>query len=67
LLLEGAKDDAVVAIYDVSGRLVRTLQFPGAALLEWDCRDKQGRDISSGLYFARLKGSSVQAKVVVIR
>jgi flagellar hook capping protein FlgD/Big-like domain-containing protein len=45
-------------IYDVSGRVVRTLldrvQDSGAHDVTWDGRDDRGRASSSGIYFARL-------------
>ncbi len=47
-----------VAIYDVAGRRVRELasgQRPaGENTLAWDMRDEAGRDVSAGVYFARL-------------
>jgi flagellar hook assembly protein FlgD len=46
-------------IYDVSGRLVRSLvpgvmQEAGLHVIEWDGRNDAGDFILSGLYFARL-------------
>lgn len=50
---------ADVRIYDVTGRVVRTLadgHFPaGEHNLTWDGRDETGREVSSGVYFYRLK------------
>lgn len=49
-----------LAIYDVSGRLVRILadgELPaGRAHVSWDGRDDEGRSLASGVYFARLTG-----------
>jgi hypothetical protein len=49
-------------IYDVSGRLVRTLvngtQQPGPYPVVWDGRDDAGRGVGSGNYFARLNVGS---------
>lgn len=49
-------------IYDVSGRLVRTLvsgtQAPGPYPVVWDGRDDAGRGVGSGNYFARLNVGS---------
>jgi len=49
---------AALEIYDVGGRLVRTLasgeQQPGAHALSWDGRDAAGRLAGRGLFFARL-------------
>ena len=48
-----------LSIYDAVGRLVRTLVSgqlaPGTYVEEWDARDSNGRDVSTGIYFYRLK------------
>jgi len=46
-------------VYDVSGRVVRSLvagaeQDAGRYSIEWDGRDDAGRAAAAGLYFARL-------------
>ena len=50
--------DVKLRIYDVNGRLVRTLvsgtQSPGPYTAVWDGRDSNGRGVASGNYFARL-------------
>lgn len=62
-----------LALYDVTGRLVRTLvdreDLPGLHRLTWDGKDALGRRVKSGVYFARLKADSYQAtqKVVFVR
>ena len=49
--------DAEIAIYDVNGRLVKTI-FKGGRLekgrhkFTWDATDANGKTVSSGLYFA---------------
>ena len=49
---------AQVAIFDVAGRLVQRLTArPGStpiALVAWDGRDRSGRRVSSGVYWARV-------------
>lgn len=57
--------DVKLRIFDVNGRLVRTLvsalQSPGPYTAVWDGRDTNGRGVASGTYFARLNvGSSYQ-------
>ena len=51
-----------LAIFDVSGRLVRTLESgslgAGTYTREWNGRDNLGRAVSSGTYFYRLAGNS---------
>ncbi len=62
-----------VAIYDVAGRRVRELasgQRPaGEQTLAWDMRDEAGREVSSGIYFARLDAErqSLTQKLVKLK
>jgi hypothetical protein len=62
-----------IAIYDVSGRLIRALvrgeQTPGQKSITWDGRNDRGVDVSSGVYFCRMTlGSFTQTrKMVVLR
>ena len=57
----GTDGQVAVAVYDVAGRLVTTLAdrvFPaGAHSLLWDGKDRLGREVVSGNYFARLQTS----------
>jgi hypothetical protein len=49
---------ATLTVYDVSGRLVRSLGVPpgdGERSVVWDGRDDQGRSLPSGFYFCRLR------------
>lgn len=64
---------AEATLFDVSGRVVRTLHrgplAPGVTAIQWDGRDRDGGEIAPGLYFLRLStpiGASV-ARVVRIR
>ena len=64
-----------LTIYNVLGKVVRTLvkerQYPGEHRVSWDGKDDQGNDVSSGVYFYRLKVSGVDfvkaKKMVLIR
>jgi hypothetical protein len=62
-----------LAIYDVSGRLVRRLetgaQPAGAHSVTWQGDDEQGRRQSSGLYFARFVAGAVNqtARLVLVK
>jgi flagellar hook assembly protein FlgD len=51
-------------IYDVHGRLVRTLvderMAAGPKRLTWDGRDDLGRAMASGAYYLRLQGGGTQ-------
>jgi hypothetical protein len=53
--------DASLRLYDVSGRLIRTLvhglQPAGPSAVVWDGRDERGVRIGSGVYFARLEST----------
>jgi len=62
---------ATMRIYDVSGRVVRSLfdryHEPGPAEAVWDGRDNGGWPAASGVYFCRLSsGSSTQIRKLVL-
>jgi hypothetical protein len=66
--------DVKFRIFDVNGRLVRTLvtgvQSPGPYTAVWDGRDDNGRGVASGNYFARLNvGSSYRddSRVTILK
>jgi len=62
-----------VTVYDVSGRRLRVLRSgmvaPGPVTLSWDGRDGDGRPVSSGLYFLRIKteAGSKSQRVILVR
>jgi flagellar hook assembly protein FlgD len=65
--------DEVVSleIYDVSGRLVRTLvnghRKSGPYTERWDGKDDAGRSVATGVYFYRMEaGSFNQTKRMVL-
>jgi len=64
---------ARIALYDASGRRVRTLldavEAPGAHRISWDGADHEGRALPPGIYLLRLETSdgSRSGKVTVIR
>ena len=51
---------ATLRVFDVHGRLVRTLVdsylAAGPRTVEWDGRDDRGRPLGSGTYYMRLQG-----------
>jgi hypothetical protein len=60
-----------LAVYDVAGRLVRTLvsgaQDEGRRQVSWDGRDGLGQAMSSGVYFYRLKaGDAVHTRKMLL-
>ncbi|HVP40106.1 MAG TPA: right-handed parallel beta-helix repeat-containing protein [Candidatus Saccharimonadales bacterium] len=64
---------ASVRIYDLSGRLVRSLVAAplGAGLhpLEWDLRDSRGQEVPAGAYFVRARAGHLDAtrRLIVVR
>ncbi len=62
-----------LSIYDVKGRLVRTLirgfKKTGSYETVWNGCDKRGREVSSGVYFYRMKAGSYKEtrKLVLLR
>jgi hypothetical protein len=68
----GGPGDTEVAIFDTSGRLVRTLvheRFPaGYHTATWDGRNDAGAPVSGGVYFlrARAEGRSLALKLMVL-
>ncbi len=53
------REQARISVWDVSGRLVRTLLDedlpPGIARVRWDGTDASGAPVASGAYFFRLE------------
>ncbi|HPF36251.1 MAG TPA: CARDB domain-containing protein [Candidatus Krumholzibacteria bacterium] len=65
---------AVLDVYDLAGRRVRRLMSDsnikaGITTVLWDGSDGQGRDVASGVYFARLRVGAEQRtrKVTMVR
>jgi V8-like Glu-specific endopeptidase len=61
------RTEVSLAVYDVAGRLVRTLVDgevePGEHAVTWDGRHASGAEASSGVYFCRLSAMSVTRTV----
>ena len=64
---------AKVQVFDIAGRLVRTLaeggQTAGEHSLHWDGKDDAGHNVSSGVYFYRLqaRGTQMSKSLVLLR
>ena len=64
---------ASVEVFDVSGRLVKTvldgIAQEGINTVHWNGTDEAGRSVASGVYFYRLKalGDEYAKKLVVVR
>jgi len=62
-----------LGLYDLSGRLVRTLltgpRDPGRHEARWDGRDESGRPVAPGVYFVRLSvdGATYHRRVLLVR
>ncbi|MFO7649715.1 MAG: S8 family serine peptidase, partial [bacterium] len=61
-----------LGIYDLSGRLVRTLVRgevgPGVNRTTWDRRDDGGREVAAGVYFCKLTaGAKTESRKLVLR
>ena len=60
-----------VAVYDLRGRLVRTILDPhsGPVRAEWNTTDDRGRPLASGVYFIRREGPGgpLVRRFVVVR
>ncbi len=64
--------EASVSLYDIAGRLVRTIATgsyeSGLHVTRWDGNDETGHKAAAGLYFLRISrswGETTQIKVVV--
>ncbi|MCX5754172.1 MAG: T9SS type A sorting domain-containing protein [Candidatus Krumholzibacteria bacterium] len=68
-----AKGLVALKIYDVAGRLVRTLvdevKDAGVYSAVWDGRNNIGADVASGIYFYKMETEEFQAtkKLVLLR
>ncbi|MCX7784987.1 MAG: T9SS type A sorting domain-containing protein, partial [candidate division WOR-3 bacterium] len=62
-----------LVIYDVSGRLIKTLvnehKAPGIYSIIWNGTDENGRKVGQGVYFYVLHadGNTIQRKMLMIR
>lgn len=69
-LARAAGAHAAIALYDVTGRLVRTLELaPGSRAGSWDGHEASGRSAPAGLYLARFADDegSARTRIVLVR
>jgi len=62
----GATCEVTVTIYDMQGRVVRTLvpvqvMKPGSYRVTWDGRSQRGRPVGSGMYWYKLRAGTFEA------
>ncbi|MFH1501472.1 MAG: metallophosphoesterase [Candidatus Eisenbacteria bacterium] len=68
-----SRAETSLKVFDVAGRLVRTLHDgpadPVENVVAWDLRDDGGEEVASGIYFCRLEtgGQAVARKLVVLK
>jgi V8-like Glu-specific endopeptidase len=55
LAMEDVSSNALLAIHDVTGRLVRTCKVNGSREFVWDMKGDDGVRVASGVYFVRLR------------
>jgi len=68
---EGPSVKVSLKVYNIRGTLVKTLvdnvREPGRHTVFWDGKDDTGRQVSSGVYFYRMKaGDFVQTRKMVL-
>lgn len=66
--------DIVLNVYDISGRLVKTLvdetKYAGFHSCVWDGKDQNGNSVSNGLYIYKLtsnQNSSISNKIILLK
>jgi len=68
---EGRPHHTTLKVYNILGQVVRTLvdeeQVSGYYSVRWDGRDGLGKEVSSGVYFYRLKVKGDRLKVTKTR
>jgi hypothetical protein len=71
--IASAGDGATIAVYDISGRVVKTFDEPigrpGRYTVVWDGRNDRGREVASGVYFLALEigGERDTGRLVYLR
>ncbi|TET79251.1 MAG: T9SS type A sorting domain-containing protein, partial [Candidatus Cloacimonadota bacterium] len=62
-----------INIYDISGRLVRTIKKTGKEVgyhrVVWDGQDNSGKKVANGVYFYKIKAGdyTITRKMIVVR
>ncbi|MDP8323258.1 MAG: T9SS type A sorting domain-containing protein [Candidatus Stygibacter australis] len=67
--LPRSEEDVFIEIYNIKGQLINKIPA-GQEGAEWDCRNMQGRQVGSGVYFYQLKGENLQSqahKMILLR
>ena len=70
IVFDQITDDASIRVYDVTGRIVWSYDSPATqGRVQWDVRNRDGKDVASGVYFAVIKGGgqTITKKIAIIR
>jgi len=59
--------DTELRVYDIAGKLVRTLSGMDGSVLQWDCSDASGAAIPSGLYIVQGTAEDRSASVRFVK
>jgi hypothetical protein len=68
-LINPSSSAALVNIYDVNGRLVKTFTINQEPKVIWDCTDHKGNKVRPGIYFCEVRSNNTKEvkKTVVLR
>lgn len=64
---EGSSQPAMLEVFDIAGRLVRSLSNPEGASFTWDGRDEAGAAVPTGTYLIRGYADGQVSSVMVVR
>ena len=73
LSLADLKSSCKIKVYNIKGELVRALKFSGLDkgrhTVSWDCRNNQGNQVSSGIYFYKIDfgGENLTKKLMIVK
>ena len=70
IIFDRVPDTAQIEIYNLSGRLVRSLSpQTGSGRAQWDVKNSEGELVASGIYFYQVKaaGQKIDGKVAIVR
>ena len=59
-------DDGEIQIYDVMGRLIKTIEIKSTSEVEWNGNSNNNQPVSSGIYFARYSGDNISKSIKVV-
>jgi hypothetical protein len=60
-----ADDNLAVEIYDIAGRLVKSIATGGEQRIVWDGTDAGGNNVAAGIYFARISSGEANVRKMI--